>query len=401
MRGETMSVSKRHFLDEVCPQLFTPRRSLQIIAASALFVAVLAAGFFLHVAKPVMLPLTTAFVISIMLAPAASRLARVGLSQPGAAGIVTLLAVTGIAAVIVFSVRPAIAWAENIPELAIEAREKLSGLEKAVSTMKEVSEQVEDLAKIGEEEAQTIAVRENQPGAGVTLAAPSAMIQFLFTWVLVFFLLAERSDFRRKLVAANRSMKAKVSALRMFNHIEQQIGLYMLTMTTINAVLGLCMGLAAFALGLPSPHIWGLLAAVFNFIPFIGPAALTVLLALAGIVHYDDPLMALAPAGVFIMLNFIESNFATPMILGVRMRITPLAIIVSVSLLTFLWGPLGGVLAIPLLLILKAVCDVTPELTPVGVLIGELKRVERPLLPEREPARPRAVYIRHRPDKAR
>src|SRR5690606_19200340 len=132
-------------------------------------------------------------------------------------------------------------------------------------------------------------------------------------------------------------------------------------------------------------------AAVFNFIPFIGPAALTLLLALAGIVHYDDPLMALAPAGVFILLNFIESNFATPMILGVRMRITPLAIIVSVSLLTFLWGPLGGVLAIPLLLILKAVCDVTPELTPVGVLIGELKRVDRPLLPDRDRARARAV----------
>lgn len=396
-----MSVSKRHFLDEVCPRLFTPRRSLQIIAASALFMAVLAAGFFLHVAKPVMLPLTTAFVISIMLAPAASRLARLGLSQTGAAGIVTLLAVTGIASVIVFSVRPAIAWAENIPALALEAREKLSGLEKAVTTVKEVSEQVEELAKIGEDDAdETIAIRESQTGSSMTVAAPGAMVQFLFTWILVFFLLAERGDFRRKLVAANRSMRAKIRALRMFNRIEHQIGLYMLTMTSINAVLGLCMGLAAFALGLPSPHIWGLLAAVFNFIPFIGPAALTLLLALAGVVHYDAPLLALAPAGVFILLNFIESNFATPVILGVRMRITPLAIIVSVSLLTFLWGPLGGVLAIPLLLILKAVCDVTPELTPLGVLIGELKRIERPL----QPGTGRAVaggLIRHPPDKAR
>lgn len=387
-----MSISKRHFLDEVCPRLFTPRRSLQIIAASSLFVAVLAAGFFLHAAKPVMLPLTAAFVVSIVLAPAASRLARMGLfSQTGAAGLVTFLAVTGIAALIVFSVRPAIAWAENIPELAVEARQKLSGLEKAVTTMKEVSEQVEELAKIGENDAEAIEIRQDRSGGNVTLAAPGVMVQFLFTWVLVFFFLAERNDFRRKLVAANRTMTAKVRALRMFNHIEQQIGLYMLTMMAINAVLGLCMGFAAFALGLPSPPIWGLLAAVFNFIPFIGPAALTLLLALAGVVHYDDPLMALAPAGAFIMLNFIESNFATPMILGVRMRITPLAIIVSVSLLTFLWGPAGGVLAIPLLLILKAVCDITPELTPVGVLIGELKRIDRPRLSERARRRTRTV----------
>lgn len=357
---------------------------MQIIAACALFLALLAAGAFLHAAKPVMLPLTTAFVISIMLAPAAARLARAGLSQTGAAGFVTFVAIVSIASLLIFSGRPAIAWAENVPELALKARQKLASLEEAVSTVKEVSDQVEEIAKIGEDQetVEAVAVKERPRAMSVTKAAPGAIVQFLFTWVLVFFLLAERNDFKRKLVAANRSMGAKVRAVRMFNHIEKQIGVYMLTMTTINACLGLCMGLAAWALGLPSPHIWGLLAALLNFVPFIGPAMLTVLLGLAGIVHYEEPLMALAPASIFIALNFVESNFATPMILGVRMRVTPLAIIVAVSLLTFLWGPLGGVLAIPLLLILKAVCDATPVLSPLGVLIGELKRVERPFAPQ-------------------
>jgi predicted PurR-regulated permease PerM len=383
-----MTTQRRNFLDDVCPQMFTPRRSLQIIAASALFIAILGAGVFLHIAKPVMLPLTAAFVISIMLAPAAGRLTKIGFSRVAAAGLLTLLAVAAIASLIVFSGRPAIAWAENIPELAVEARQKLSGLEKAVSTVKEVSEQVEEIAKIGEEE-EAVAVRDPQPAINVTRAAPSAVIQFLFTWVLVFFLLAERNEFRRKLVAANRRMQGKMRALRMFSHIEHQIGLYMLTMTAINAGLGVAMALVALALGLPSPHIWGLLAAILNFIPFIGPAVLTLLLALAGIVHYDDLVMAFAPAASFILLNFIESNLVTPMILGVRTRITPLAIIISVSLLTFLWGPVGGVLAIPLLLILKAVCDMTPILTPLGVFIGELRRVERPLLPEQDGRRVR------------
>lgn len=373
--------AKSRFIDDVCPQLFTPRRSLQIIAACGLFLSLLTTGFFLHAAKPVMLPLTTAFVISIILAPAATRMTRMGFSQTGAAGMVTLIAVVSIASLLVFSGRPAIAWAENIPELAVKARQKLAGLEEAVTTVKEVSDQVEEIAKMGEDEgpAPAVAVKESEPAARVTKAAPGAVIQFLFTWVLVFFLLAERNDFKRKLVAANRSMTAKLRAVRMFSHIEKQIGVYMLTMTTINACLGLCMGLAAWALGLPSPHIWGLLAAIFNFIPFVGPAVLTALLGLAGIVHYEEPWMALAPAAAFLALNFIESNFATPMILGVRMRVTPLAIIVSVSLLTFLWGPLGGVLAIPLLLILKAICDAVPVLGPVGVLIGELKRIEHPL----------------------
>ncbi len=379
-----MSAGNRRFFDEACPQFFTPRRSLQVIAASALFLSILGAAFFLHVAKPVMLPLTAAFVISIILAPAASRLTKLGFSQTGAAGAVTLLAVTAIASAIIFSGRPAIAWAEDIPELALKAREKLSGLEEAVSKVKEVSEQVEEIAEMGEGEEPAVKVEQDAPAANMTKAAPGAVVKFLFTWVLVFFLLSERQDFKRKLVAANRSMKAKMRAMRLFSHIEHQIGLFMLTMTSINAVLGVCMGLTAWALGLPSPHIWGLLAALLNFIPYIGPAVLTLLLGLAGIVHYDDPLTALAPAAAFILLNFLESNFVTPMVLGVRMRITPLAIIVSVSLLTFLWGPLGGVLAIPLLLILKAVCDIVPVMGPVGVLIGGLKRIDRPLLGERE-----------------
>ncbi|WP_375203306.1 AI-2E family transporter [Hyphococcus sp.] len=382
----------KQFTRDVCPQFFTMRRSLSIIAAASLFLSVIAIAVVLYFAKPIMLPLAGAFIISVMLAPLTGRLVKVGFSQQIAAGAVTACAFAAIISLLVFTGRPAMAWVERAPELVVEAREKLSGIEKAVTTMKEVSEKVEEMANVGadEGEAEVVSIKDREGAKGVTKAAPGAIIQFLFTWVLVFFFLSERNEFRRKLAAANPSVGAKLRAMRMFANIEQRIGSYMLTMAAINAFLGLSLAAALWAVGMPSPHVWGLLAAVLNFIPYIGPAILTVLLGLSGIVHYDDSLMALAPAGIFILLNFIESNFLTPMIMGVKMKITPIAIIVSVSLLTFLWGAVGGVLAIPLLLIFKAVCDATPALGPVGVLIGELERVDRGVrqgLASRAPAR--------------
>jgi len=372
-------LKNKPFTNDICPQFFTARRSLGIIAASSLFLSVIAVAVVLYFAKPIMLPLAAAFIISVMLAPLAGRLVKMGLSQQVAAGAVAIFAFAAIISLIVYTGRPAIAWVEKAPDLVVEAREKLSGIEEAVTTMKEVSSKVEDIAKVGadEDDTEVISIRNDKGAKGMTQAAPGAIVQFLFTWVLAFFFLSERNEFRRKLAAANPSLGAKRRAMRLFANIENRIGSYMLTMATINAALGVALAAALWAVGMPSPHVWGLLAAMLNFIPYIGPAILTALLALSGVVHYDEGLMMLAPAGIFILLNFIESNFVTPMIMGVKMKITPLAIIVAVSLLTFLWGPVGGVLAIPLLLIFKAVCDATPALGPVGVLIGELERVDR------------------------
>jgi predicted PurR-regulated permease PerM len=203
--------------------------------------------------------------------------------------------------------------------------------------------------------------------------ARTAIVQFLLTWVLVFFFLASRTDLKRKLVAAHQGFGGKVRALHMFRDIEDRVGSYMFTMVMINAGLGVAMALAALLLGMPSPHIWGVLAALLNFVPYLGPATLTVLLGLSGIVHYEDPLVALAPMAAYAALNFIESNLVTPLLVGVRMRVTPLAVIISISLLTWLWGAVGAIIAIPLLVIFKTICDCTPVLQPVGILIGELE----------------------------
>lgn len=338
----------------------------------------------LHAAKPVLLPLAVALVISIMLAPAAARLKSLGLKESVASAIIAFAAIGGLFAVGIFAGKPAVAWAQDLPKLAERARDRLESFEEAITTVKEVSEQVTEIAKLDtpdDTSAKAVVVEEKDAAPPVFTTVPAFMIQLLFTWVLVFFLLSSRTDLKRKLIAVHRSMAGRLQAVRMFTTIERSIGSYMLTMLMINFGVGVVTTIGMYLLGMPNPQVWGLLAAVLNFIPFIGPAALTFLLAVSGIVHFDEPIMAAGPVVLYVSINFLESNFVTPIFLGCRMQVTPLAIIISVSFLTWIWGPVGGLIAIPLLIIFKTVCDSVPALNPVGVFIGELKKPEPKLAP--------------------
>lgn len=373
-----MQQRKEAYVRDIFPRLFTPRRSIQIIAGCILFLSVIAFGVVLQQARPVMVPMASAFVLSIILAPVLTRLIRIGLPEAAAAALITVATLALFFSVLFFAGKPALAWANELPQFSQAVREKLKSFEHAVTTVKQVTEQVSEITSLDESKgSKEVVVQDKSDDAFLFAALPMMFVQILFTWVLLFFLLSSRTDLRRKFVLMNRTMSGRIRALKISRQIESKIGSYMLAMATISTFMGLAMGLIAYFLGMPSPHVWGFLAALLNFIPYVGPFAMTVLLGLSGLVHFDDPLHAAAPMISFILLNFIESNVVTPFVVGMKMRVTPIAIIVSVSLVTWLWGPVGGLLAIPLLVIFKTLCDLTPFLRPVGVLIGELKPIER------------------------
>lgn len=125
--------------------------------------------------------------------------------------------------------------------------------------------------------------------------------------------------------------------------------------------------------------MWGGIAAILNFIPFVGPAVTIVLLGLAGLSTFDTMVQASFPVLAYWAINLVESNVVTPLIMGRRMTLNPLAIVLAVSFWTWIWGPVGGVISLPLLIMLKVVCDHTPSLRAIGALIGA------PIARKREP----------------
>ncbi len=345
--------------------------SRTIIAYATCTLAVIAVGVVLRAAQPILLPVAFAFVVSILLKPAAQWFERRGAPEAATAVFLTGAVVLTLFASIYFAGRPAIKWFEELPEIVEEAREKLSGIEGAFLRMSEVTRRVEDLTSPQGDEPAEIAVRETSFARSLTASAQTTFVQVTLTTVLVYFFLATRRNSRRKLIALRRSFVTRLRTARVMTRIEDNIVRYMLTMMAINTGLGLATGAAIAAIGGPTPVVWGVLAAVLNFVPYLGPTALNVLLLVAGLVHYDSLAMAFAPVGAYIALNFIESYFITPSAIGSRMLISPLAIILSIVFFTWLWGPAGSIIAIPLLIVFKTLCDSVEPLRGFGVLLGE------------------------------
>ncbi|MEX6633388.1 AI-2E family transporter [Hyphococcus lacteus] len=347
-------------------------RVLIITAISTCCIAIVAACTGLWFARPVLIPICTAFVLSILLAPATEWLHKRSVPAGLRAGIVVVVAFTLFIYGLYVVIQPGTVWVEKLPTVMEQARDKLAGVEDAVSKVQNVSEQVNDLAKLGDDKGpEKVTVQGPEIGDLLFASARTFIVQILFTAVLTYFFLASRIDIRRKLILLRGDIKGMRQTARMLRAIEQKVGAYMFTMLIINIGLGIATGLAMWAIGMPSPYIWGGLAAILNFIPYLGPILLTALLAISGLVYFDTWIEILTVPAIFIAFNFIESNFVTPTLIGVRLTISPLAIILNISFWTWMWGPAGAVISIPIFVIFKTVCDHSDFLRPVGLLIGE------------------------------
>lgn len=346
-------------------------RTLLVIAACSCVVAVFTIGAALYLARPVFIPITAAFVLSVILAPATEWLRRRSFPAGLRALFVVAIAFSLFVGGLYLALQPGAAWIEKFPGVLEEAREKLTGVQDAVNKVQDVSEQVSELTELGETKEEVVTVQGPKLADSLVASARTIIVQIIFTAVLTYFFLAARTDLRRKLTLMRSNYAGMRQTARMVRAIEEKVGSYMFTMFVINMGLGAATAAAMWAIGMPSPLVWGGLAAILNFIPYLGPVMLTLLLTISGIVNFETVPGILAPAAIYIVLNFIESNFVTPTLVGVKMTISPLAIILNVSFWTWMWGPAGAIMSIPVLVIFKTICDHSTFLRPVGLLIGD------------------------------
>jgi predicted PurR-regulated permease PerM len=199
------------------------------------------------------------------------------------------------------------------------------------------------------------------------MLAPSLLGQSLtFAGTLFFFLIGRGQiyDFVTQRLSAPDRRAVTSNRLR---DAEAQVSRYFLTITATNAGLGLATAAALIAIGLPDAALWGALAFALNFIVYLGPAILAIGLVVAGIAVFDGP-MVMLPAAAFLALNLIEGQFVTPAIVGNRLAVNPLVVFLSIIFGIWLWGPIGGIVAIPVLLWLRVLSSgVAPPPSAVPV----------------------------------
>ena len=205
----------------------------------------------------------------------------------------------------------------------------------------------------------------------VTSSAPVAIIQVFFAVLLIYFFLSGWTRMRRRTITNRNTFSSAMTTARVIQGMIDMTSTYLATITVINFTLGCLVALVLWLFGMPSPVMWGGLVAILNYIPYLGPIVGAVLLGFGGLMTFADPWYAFAPAAMFIGVHLFEANLVTPLLVGRRLTISPLLILVSLSYWGWVWGAVGALLAVPILIIVKTILDAAGKPDIAGFLFGE------------------------------
>ncbi|WP_207476574.1 AI-2E family transporter [Arenibaculum pallidiluteum] len=331
---------------------------------------VLAVLFALKAASSLMIPTVLALLLTLVFQPVVDWLVRVRIPAPLAAALVPLVLLLAVGGVVWIVGQQVGDWAERAPQVIERVRTKLGWIRDSVQQVQEAARQVENAASPGEPPSGAV------PGAGLLSGmldqAKLAGADFLVILLLLyFFLFAGRRtvDFA---IASLPNAERRERYDRIAHTIREHVGRYLGTIAAINAVMGVIIGGSMWLLGLPNALLWGILSALMKFVPMIGGTVTSLVLTTVAVMTYDDWRWMLIPTLVFLVLNWVEGNIFTPMILGRRLTLNPVALICSIVFWGWLWGVVGAIVAVPILATLKIIFDHHPPLTRVGALLGSL-----------------------------
>ena len=343
--------------------------SLTLIAGIGLAVAL---PFALRAGAEFFLPVTAALVIAIALVPLLEWFERRRVPSGLAALICVLLflAVANIAVAAI--VLPATEWVRLLPERIGRIRDTLEPLLNVYASLERFTDDILSEFSSGGEGPRTVAVE--TPNSMVDLiatSAPHAAIQLFFSLLVIFFFLSGWTGMRKRTITTRTSFDGAMTTARVIQQVVDATSTYLGTITLVNVAVGMVVALLVWAIGMDTPLMWGGIVAVLNYIPYLGPIASTLLLALGGLMSFADPWYALLPAASFAVLHVIEANLITPALVGRRLTINPLLILVALSFWAWVWGTTGALLAVPLLIIMKTVLDAAGKPDIAGFLFEE------------------------------
>ena len=337
-----------------------------VFLGGLLALAVLVAGY---AAAEIVLPIVLAFILSAVFQPVMRVLENwVRLPRPLAALVIVLAVISAFAFLGLLLSGPIADRIGQLPQTLPRLEQRLRVLSAPIQSLQNALAHIEKLAP-GQGQ-QAIAV-ESTPLSQRILSELRTVAGGAFTTMLVlFFVLVSGEEFLRRLVDILPNFRRKRQAVDISHGIEEDISIYLATITMMNTFVGVATGLMAWGTGLGSPLLWGAFAFILNYVPILGPTAGVLLFLVAGLVELEPLWMAFVPAVLYLMIHVAEGETITPMLLAARFTINPVLIIIGVIFWYWMWGVVGAVLSTPLLAILKIVCDRIDELKPVGHFIG-------------------------------
>lgn len=320
----------------------------------------------IHAASEIVIPIVLAFVLKLALQPVFRFFTKCHLPHVLAAGVVIIALLCGVVGMGTLLSTPAASWGAKLPESLPQLRARLHFLSSPVEKTQKMLVQAEDMTKGSGPKVVPVAVQGKRLSDKL-FDGTQAFVSGLFTTMIVlFFLLAAGDTFLRRLVEVLPRFKDKRQAVDISQAIEQDISGYLLTISAMNACVGIATTLVMWAFHIEDPLLWGTLAFLLNYVPIIGPLVGVAIFMLVGLLVVDNVWTALTPAGIYLLIHIMEGSFITPLLLAKRFTLNPVLVILSLVFWYWMWGFAGAILAMPMLAITKIICDRIQKLAAFG-----------------------------------
>ncbi|KAB2950702.1 MAG: AI-2E family transporter [Rhizobiaceae bacterium] len=334
-----------------------PKTGVELLLVHSAQVAMVVAGlvafvFALHAGRVVLAPLALSVVIGLMLGPVAVFLERRSV-PPGLSALLVVLVFLVLLAVVVAAIAaPLSFWLERGPEIWRQLQTRILELREPLEALKGLRDR---LREVTGETGLAVEIADGSPVENLAVTAPTLVGQVLLFLAGLYFFVATRHQTRTAVLGLCVSRRLRWRVAHVFRDVERMVSTYLLSITVINVGLGVAVSVAMWLVGVESPLLWGVLAGVLNYVIYVGPAIMAAILFAVGLATFDGFAASLVPPLVYLLLNLIEAQFVTPTVIGRTLTMNPFIVLIALAFWLWIWGPLGGFIAVPALLIVYAI----------------------------------------------
>lgn len=301
----------------------------------------------------VLAPLSLAIIVGLMLVPLSNKVEALGVPSGISAFMMLLLLICILGVALTVLALPLSTWADRIPIIWHKLNILVTSWQDSLMAVGSLREILQEFA-ISEENLK-LELGDAETVKNAAYLAPAFLGQFVFFLISVYFFIATRRSIHKAFFFACLDGPKRLKLSRVLRDIESNVARYLFQITCVNIIMGVVVAGTMWFLGLPSPILWGALAAILNYLIYIGPMIMILILLLVGLSIGGTAGTIFLPAILFLIINIIEANVVTPHFIGKNMVLNPFIIFLSLAFWIWLWGPVGGFIAVPLLLALYTI----------------------------------------------
>ena len=338
------------------------------VALKGLFL--IASFYTLYFARDLILPFVLALLFNFLLRPVVRALKKIKIPELAGAALV-LMALLGSAGYGVIRLSgPAAEWINKAPESLHQIESKVGFIRKPLESVNHAVEELKRIARMDDERKPEVEIKPPGITDAVLSGTREVLVKSSVMFILLYFFFASGYLFLRKVIKLFPELQEKKRIVRITREVEHHTSRYLYTVTVINFSMGMFVALGMYLIGMPNPLLWGVMAGFLVFLPYIGGLMGISIVTLVAFLTFDSIGRVLLAPAIYIGLEIIQGQLVTPMVLGLRFTLNPVAIFIWLIFWGWMWGIVGAMLAFPMLTIFKILCDHVRPLTPIGEFLG-------------------------------